>query len=56
MVSVDAPPPAAYDSSRGRSVMKECETGLSFLRDKEIADDDWEDKVNKSGKRTISRS
>ena len=47
--SVEPPPPTAYDSSKARSAMKESESGLPFVREQEIGDDDWEDKVNKSG-------
>ena len=45
----DPPPPTAYDSINARSAMKESETGLAFVRQQEICDDDWEEKVNKSG-------
>ena len=47
---VDPPPPIAYDSIKARSAMKESETGLAFVRQQEICDDDWEEKVNKAGK------
>ena len=47
---VDPPPPIAYDSIKARSAMKESETGLVFVRQQEICDDDWEEKVNKAGK------
>lgn len=47
--SVEPHPPPAYDVPKARTAMKECEVGLAFVRDKEIGEDDWEDKVNKSG-------
>ena len=49
METVDPDPTPAYDLPKARSAMKECQVGLAYLRDKEIGDDDWEDKVNKSG-------
>ena len=47
--SVDPPAVAAYDLSKARSAMKECESGLPMVRHQEINDDDWEEKVNRSG-------
>ena len=51
---VDPPPPTAYDAGKARSAMKENETGLAFVRQQEICEDDWEEKVNKAGKTPIS--
>jgi hypothetical protein len=53
---VETRPPVPYDVAKGKLIMKECERHLQFVRDNEVPDEEWEDKVNKSGddKRSLS--